>query len=85
MILINFSMLAPPADLLEAAIKTGNLEPLEHWFIQQKHTGYTFQTIVDFVEEQRSAKTKTKRAPSAKSKTRKATTKTTKAMELSQL
>ena len=81
MILINFSMLAPPADLLEAAIKTGNLEPLEHWFIQQKHTGYTFQTIVDFVETQRSAK----RAPSAKKQTRKATTTTQKAMEIPQL
>ena len=84
MILIN-SMLPPPADLLEQAIKTGKLEDLEHWFINQRSPGYSFQTIADFVSEQRSAKTKTKRAPSAKSKTRKATTKTTKAMEIPQL
>ena len=74
MILINFSMLAPPADLLEAAVKTGNLEPLEHWFVEQKHTGYSFQTIADFVSEQRSAK-KTKRAPSTTRQARKAPTK----------
>ena len=78
MILINPSMLAPPADLLEQAVESNNFEPLEHWFIQQKHTGYSFQTIVDFVSEQQNAK----RAPSAKSKTRKATTTTQKAMEI---
>ena len=81
MILVNPSILAPPADLLEQAIKTGNLEPLEHWFIAQHSPGYSFQTIADFVETQQNAK----RAASAKKTTRKATTKTTKAMELSQL
>jgi hypothetical protein len=81
-ILIN-SMLAPPADLLEQAIKTGKLEDLEQWFINQKAPGYSFQTIADFVSEQRSAKTKTKRAASAKKQTRKAPTK--KAMETTPL
>ena len=84
MILIN-SMLPPPADLLEQAVKTGELEDLEQWFINQKAPGYSFQTIADFVETQRSAKTKTKRDPSAKSKTRKANTTTTKAMETTPL
>jgi len=73
MILINFSMLPPPADLLEQAVKTNDLEPLAHWFIRQPSPGYSFQTIADFVETQRSAKTKTKRAPSAKKTTRKVT------------
>jgi hypothetical protein len=75
----------PPADLLEQAISTGNLDDLEEWFIQTKNPGYSFKTIADFVEERRSAKPpdgdlfsdfpedppKTKRAPSAKTKTRK--------------
>ena len=84
MILIN-SMLPPPADLLEQAVKTNDLEPLAHWFIRQPSPGYSFQTIADFVAEQRSVKTKAKRAPSAKSKTRLAPTKTTKAMETTPL
>ena len=86
MILINFPI-APPADLLEAAIETNDLEPLEHWFIRQPSPGYSFKTIVDFVEERRSTlKPKAKRAASTTRKTRKAsTTKTTKAMEIPQL
>ena len=84
MILINLP-LAPPADLLEQAVKTGNLEPLAHWFIRQPSPGYSFQTIADFVETQRSEKTKTKRAASAKKQTRKANTTTTKAMETTPL
>jgi hypothetical protein len=84
MILIN-SMPAPPADLLEQAIKTGKLEDLEQWFINQKAPGYSFQTIADFVSEQRSAKTKTKRAISAKKPARKVTTTTQKAMETTPL
>jgi len=80
MILIN-SMLAPPADLLEQAIKTGKLEDLAYWFVEQKHTGYSFKTIADFVSEQQNAK----RASSAKSQARKATTTTTKAMETTPL
>ena len=84
MILINLP-LAPPADLLEQAVETNDLEPLAHWFIQQKHTGYSFQTIADFVAEQRSENSKTKRAISAKKPARKATTTTQKAMEIPQL
>jgi len=86
MILINPPMLAPPADLLEQAIESNNLEPLEHWFIAQPSPGYSFQTIVDFVAERRSTlKPKAKRAASAKKQTRKAQTTITKAMELPQL
>jgi hypothetical protein len=75
MILIS-SMLPPPADLLDQAVKTNDLEPLEHWFIRQTSPGYSFQTIAEFVEQERSkiSKPKAKRAPSAKTKTRKATT-----------
>ena len=80
MILLS-SLTPPPADLLEEAIETDNLDRLAQWFISEKHTGYTFQTIVDFVEEQQNAK----RAASAKKQTRKATTTTTKAMEIPQL
>ncbi|MFZ9739319.1 MAG: hypothetical protein ACO3EZ_15060 [Prochlorotrichaceae cyanobacterium] len=54
MILINFPMSPPPAVLLEQAVKTGKLEELEQWFINQKAPGYSFQTIVDFVEQERS-------------------------------
>jgi hypothetical protein len=86
MILINPPMLPPPADLLEQAIKTNDLEPLAHWFIRQPSPGYSFQTIVDFVAERRSTlKPKAKRAPSAKKPARKATTTTQKAMEIPQL
>jgi hypothetical protein len=74
MILVNPLVLPPPADLLEQAIKTGKLEDLEHWFINQRSPGYSFQTIADFVSEQRSAK-KTKRAPSTTRQARKAPTK----------
>ena len=74
MILINYPI-APPADLLEQAIETNDLEPLAHWFIRSSSPGYSFQTIADFVEERRSPNTKpkTKRAPSAKKQTRKVT------------
>jgi hypothetical protein len=74
MILIS-SMSPPPADLLEQAVKTGNTEPLAEWFIGQTSPGYSFQTIADFVAEERSRKSKAKRAPSGKSKTRKTPTK----------
>ena len=84
MILVNLP-LPPPADLLEAAIESNDLEPLEHWFIRQPSPGYSFSVIADFVETQRSAKTKTKRAPSAKKPARKANTTTTKAMETTPL
>lgn len=86
MILINFPI-APPADLLEAAIETNDLEPLAHWFIRQPSPGYSFKTIVDFVAERRSTlKPKAKRAASTTQRARKAsTTKTTKAMEIPQL
>ena len=74
MILIS-SMLPPPADLLQQAIKTNDLEPLEHWFIRQTSPGYSFETIAEFVSEERSkiSKPKAKRAPSGQSKARKAT------------
>ena len=80
MILIS-SMLPPPADLLDQAVKTNDLEPLEHWFIRQKNPGYSFETIAQFVEQERSkiSKPRTKRAPSGKSKARKVSTPTTKA------
>ena len=86
MILINYPI-APPADLLEQAVKTNDLEPLAHWFIRQPSPGYSFKTIADFVAERRSTlKPKAKRVTSGQSKTRKAsTTKTTKAMEIPQL
>lgn len=86
MILINYPI-APPADLLEQAIETNDLEPLAHWFIRQPSPGYSFKTIVDFVAERRSTlKPKAKRAASTTQRARKAsTTKTTKAMEIPQL
>ena len=77
MILINCPI-APPADLLEQSIKTGNTEPLEHWYIGQTSPGYSFSVIAQFVAEERSRKSKAKRAPSAKTKTRKARTTTKK-------
>jgi hypothetical protein len=83
MILIS-SMSPPPADLLDQAVKTNDLEPLEHWFIRQPSPGYSFQTIVDFVEQERSRKSKAKRVTSGKSKTRKATP-TTKKEEVTTL
>ena len=84
MILINLPI-APPADLLEQAVKTGNLEPLAHWFIRQPSPGYSFQTIADFVETQRSENSKTKRPLSAKNRAALVSTKTKQVMELSQL
>jgi len=68
-------MIAPPADLLTQAVESNDLEPLAEWFISQPTPGYSFQTIADFVAEQRSknSKPKTKRAPSGKSKARKTT------------
>ena len=65
MILIS-SMSPPPADLLQQAIQTGNTEPLAEWFIGQTSPGYSFQTIAEFVEQERSkiSKPRTKRAPS---------------------
>ena len=82
MILINYPI-APPADLLEQAIETNDLEPLEHWFIRQPSPGYSFKTIVDFVEERRSTlKPKAKRAASTTRKTRKVTPTKQKAMEI---
>ena len=85
MILINPPMLPPPADLLEQAIKTGKLEDLEHWFINQRSPGYSFKTIADFVETQRSENSKTKRPLSAKNRAALVSTKTKQVMELSQL
>ena len=84
MILVNLP-LPPPADLLEAAIESNDLEPLEHWFIRQPSPGYSFQTIADFVSEQRSKNSKTKRPPSGKKPRRLVPTKTKQVMELSQL
>ena len=80
MILIS-SMLPPPADLLTSAIQTGNTEALAEWYIGQTSPGYSFQTIAEFVEQERSkiSKPRTKRAPSGKSKARKVSTPTTKA------
>ena len=69
-------MIAPPADLLIQAVQTDDddLEPLAEWFIAHPRLGYSFETIVDFVAQERSknSKPKTKRAPSAKKTTRKA-------------
>ncbi|MFZ9739865.1 MAG: hypothetical protein ACO3EZ_17885 [Prochlorotrichaceae cyanobacterium] len=77
MILINCPI-APPSDLLASAIQTGNTEPLAEWFIGQKNPGYSFETIAQFVAEERSkiSKPKAKRAPSGQSKARKASTPT---------
>jgi len=85
MILINFPMSPPPADLLEQAIETNDLEPLEHWFIRQPSPGYSFKTIADFVAERRSANSKAKRAPSAKKQTRKASNPTKQKAEVTPL
>jgi hypothetical protein len=74
MILIS-SMSPPPAGLLEQSIKTGNTEALAEWYIGQTSPGYSFQTIAEFVEQERSkiSKPRTKRAPSGKSGTREET------------
>ena len=54
MIICNLPLTLPPADLLEQAVKTGNLEHLEQWFINQRSPGYSFSVIADFIEERRS-------------------------------
>ena len=65
-------MIAPPADLLTQAVESNDLEPLAAWFVTQRSPGYSFQTIADFVAEERSktSKPKAKRAPSTTRKTR---------------